>query len=114
MGTSNTAEPLSRPFLRHPIWKIFFEARVAALKYFQNPSDIWRQEVSNNINEVTEDTELRAAFAGNPERPREVEFVDLSDQFHAAFITMTQQVEVATEARTIFDARTTDLEDAID
>jgi methyl-accepting chemotaxis protein len=92
-----------------------FEARLAALKYFQNPSDMWHQEVINSINGVTDDTDLRAAFTGNPEHLREVErLLGVVDQFRAAFSTMTQQVEVATEARTLFDARTTELKDAID
>ena len=92
-----------------------FEARVAALKYFQEPSDIWRQEVINNITEVTEVTALRAAFANSPDRLREVEqLVGISDQFSAGFIDMAAQIEIATQAQSRFNAQTTDLKTAVD
>jgi methyl-accepting chemotaxis protein len=93
----------------------FFEAQNAALTYLQNPSDEVRQDVVDNILEITAQPELVAVFAANPARQSAVsDLLAMTQSYKNSFNQMADRIEAARTASTDFKLQTVDFKAAID
>ncbi len=73
------------------------EARLAALKYRTTADPVDRDQVTSNINEVFDNTDLTSGFADEPARQAELErLFGLADEYQTGFQSMADELGEAT------------------